>query len=139
RVYYLRGRWAALKYLLLSRQLPEPSVTEPRPEVGPLPVPGAADDTQALGSVYRLRQYPDAVDVFVSDDALQSVILAWENMERGGVRWHRIQGEHDRILHADHVNGLARIFKAALDRAQERARSSTKAGGLRRTSSFVDG
>ena len=129
RFAYLRGRWVAFKYILLSRKAPKaPVATTPTGDSVPTPAPGHGESIDAAGAAYRLRPYPGAVDVFVSEDALLSFLSSWEHLARGGARWHRVQGEHSRILDAGHVDGFAQTFKAALQRAQRETPSAGHTG-----------
>jgi amino acid adenylation domain-containing protein len=115
---YWRGRYAALKYWLMSNRLPQqpPATGECNP-AGPEPT--EEDPLLRASSEYRLRDYPGPVDYFRSESTARSCLLVWQGLARGGLRAHRIQGVHSELLAASRLDSLAQTFTAALHQAQQ--------------------
>jgi len=112
---YLRGRYAALRYWLLTREAPQADPPDP----GPAPSPAADEDPlQFAGPEYRLRPYPGAVDFFLCADPSRTCLPIWRHMARGGVRVHQILGKHSRVFDPANLDELASRFAAALQPAR---------------------
>ena len=117
RMNYLRERLGALKHLL-ARNRSKPAVTAPPREDGHPPrVDGFSDYYLAVASGYRLRRYPGALDVFLSDETDPRSVASWRHLARGRIAFHRIPCLHEQMIDADHVPVLAKALTRALDRA----------------------
>jgi hypothetical protein len=103
RFNFLRRRWPVVRRLLERNR--------PRPALVPI------DYYHAVALRYRLRSYPGALDLFVSDDA-HGYGWYWRYLARGGVAFHRVPGRHDEILLPQNLPVLANSLTAALGRTR---------------------
>jgi amino acid adenylation domain-containing protein len=122
RLNYLRECGKSLRSLLV-RNLSKPPAVAAQPEVGieSPQVPGFDDYYHAVACAYRIHPYPDAVDVFESDQTIAVSRSYWKHLARGGVSVHPVPGGHDFLLNSpESLSVLAKSFATALQGAQEK-------------------
>lgn len=120
RLNYCRGRWEALRFLLVRNRHQPPVVTTPPPTGRQAPeVAGFNDYYHAVAASYRLRRYPGSVDFFVSDDTDPRWLLCWRDLVGGGVSFHRVPSQHNDILASNNVPMVATTLSRLLSRTQQ--------------------
>jgi thioesterase domain-containing protein/acyl carrier protein len=131
RLDYLRGRWAALRYLTgHNRRAKKLVVTAPPTlQVKAPQILGFYDYYHAVAASYRIRRYPGKVDLFVSGNANPIWRHYWKYMARGGVSFHPVAGTHHQIFHSrEHLAVLGESLMSALRRAQGKSTSRPAQG-----------
>lgn len=63
---------------------------------------------------YQMKRYSGRLDLFRADDANNLWDWFWRYLAGGGVTFHRIKGNHNQILDADHVPSLASALASRL-------------------------
>jgi hypothetical protein len=63
---------------------------------------------------HQMKRYSGRLDLFRADDANNLWDWFWRYLAGGGVTFHRIKGNHNQILDADHVPSLASALASRL-------------------------
>ncbi|PZR73945.1 MAG: hypothetical protein DLM52_10155 [Chthoniobacterales bacterium] len=112
---HLKRRWRGLSRWL-AKNRPRPSVlTAPPGKAVTAPIiPGFRDYYSAAALPYRLRRYPGAIDLIVSDTLVSALLPLWGHLAREGARFHRIACTHRQMIDRKHLAVLATALRGAL-------------------------
>lgn len=119
-LHYLKGRWTALRGILSKTNCLPLAAPDAPTEATSIPAASrSADRYGLLVSQYRPQKYVGVVDLFAIDSTLHKVPPEnlFKHYSRGGVRVHRVAGDHNSIIDEDHSQEFATIFQQAIDAA----------------------
>lgn len=121
RLEYLQKRMSSLRSYMTGNKTKRVVTAEPPADGGQAEDDLASlDPFYSLTQSYRVQRYDGFIDIFVSDDAKPHKILSWRYAARGGIQYHAVPGNHYQILEPGHVEHLAVLMKAALNRSQDK-------------------
>ena len=119
-VKYLKGRWAALRKTLFVTTRQPLSDSDICTEPTPVSKTDRGEDRYSfLVSQYRPQKYAGVVDLFAIDAGLHKIPpeKLFNHYSRGGVRIHRVSGDHDSMIDEDHSQDFATILEQAIEAA----------------------
>jgi len=124
RINYLRGRWAALRYLMKANTAqPLPPPTRPREDVASSATTGYYDHYHKIAAAYQLQPYPGPADIIISDEITPEWKSYWKYLARGGVTFHRMHGLHLELITPENRPRLAGLLTTLIDRARDKERA----------------
>ena len=117
---YLKGRWKALRLILFAPR--HQSLLEPHSPIASRPAPKQAaqgDYYLTLVSRYHPEKYMGTIDLFASDVDNHKIPpqRLFQHYSRGGLRVHRVDGDHNSLIDKDHAQEFANVFQRVIDAA----------------------
>lgn len=115
---HLKRRWRRLlRWIEKNQSNPPVILSAPQCSSAPPQIAGYRDYYSAVASAYRLRHYPGAIDLIVSDSLPKVLLPLWGFLAKQGARLHRISCTHRQMIEREHLPAVARALSAALERA----------------------
>jgi thioesterase domain-containing protein len=112
---HFKRRWRRFRRWMAKNE-PRARPVLPPLEVSRVPphVPGFRDYDSAVAASYRLRRYPGALHLIVSNSVSDVLLPLWRHLARAGATTHRIDCTHRQMIEREYLPRLAATVASAL-------------------------